>query len=123
MKHLPVLVAVIALGALSPGQTLKAASTHHRPAADIHCSHLKFQSTSALPSYDSPGFSTVEYSSPDEPFVVPKGCFQFSCARKGDTYRVLSCPNLKVKTFSRTIDSNGSPASISRENSVPASNN
>ena len=121
MKGLLVLVSVIALGALSASQTVKPASTRHRPADEPHCSHLKFQSTSALPSYDGPGFSTVEYSSPDEPFIVPAGCFQFSCARKGETYRILSCRNLKVKSFSRTMDSNGSLASTSTENSVPAS--
>jgi hypothetical protein len=123
MKRLLVLFAVIALGAVSTSQFVEAASTHHRPADDAHCSHLKFQSTSALPSYDGPGFSTVDYSSPDEPVIVPRGCFQFSCARNGDTYQVLSCPNLKVKTSPRTIDSNGTQASTSTENSVPPSNN
>ena len=123
MKRLLVLVAVIALGALSPAQTVKPASTHSLPANDPHCSHLKFQSTSALPSYDGSGFSTVEYSSPDEPFIVPRGCLQFSCTQKRETYRVLSCPNLKVKTLSRTIDGNGSPASTPTEKSVPVSNN
>lgn|SRR5579864_2657363 len=119
MKHFLVLFALIALGAVSTSQFVEAASTHHRSADDPHCSHLKFQSTSALPSYDGPGFSTVEYSIPDDPVIVPRGCFQFSCARKGDTYQILSCPNLKAKTFSRTIDTNGSPASA--ENPVPAS--
>jgi hypothetical protein len=122
MKGLLVVVAVFALGAASPSQTVKHASTHHHAADDPHCSHLKFQSTTALPSFDSPGFSTVDYSSPDEPFIVPKGCFQFSCVRNGDTYRVLSCPNLKVKAFSSSVDSNGLPASTSTENPVPASN-
>jgi hypothetical protein len=121
MKGLLVLFAVIAPGAVSPSQTVKLASTHHRSADDPHCSHLRFQSVHTLPSYDAPGFSTVEYSSPDEPFIVPRGCFQFFCAREGETYRVLSCPNLKMKSFSRTMDSNGSQASTSTENSVAAS--
>lgn len=121
MKGLLVVVAVIGLDALCLSQTVKPASTHHRPADDPHCSHLKFQSTGALPTFDGPGFSTVQYSRPDEPFIVPRGCFQFSCARKGDTYRVLSCPNLKGKTFSRTIDSNGSLAATATGDSVPAS--
>jgi hypothetical protein len=73
--------------------------------------------------YDGPGFSTVEDSSPDEPFIVPSGCFQFSCARNRETYHVLSCPNLKLKTFSRPIDSTASQASASTETSVPASSN
>jgi len=121
MKVLLVIVAVVALEALSLSQTVKPARTLHRPADDPHCSHLKFPSTGALPSYDAPGFNTVEYSNPDEPVIVPTGCFQFSCAGKGNRYRVLSCPNLKVKAYSRTIDGNGSPASASTEDSVPAS--
>jgi len=40
MKGLLVLFAVIALGAVSPSQTVKLASTHHRSADDPHCSHL-----------------------------------------------------------------------------------
>ena len=123
MKGLLVVVAVLALEALSLSQPAKPPSTHRRSADDPHCSHLKFQSTSALPSYDGPGFSTVEDSSPDEPSIVPSGCFQFSCARKRQTYRVLSCPNLKLKTFSRSIDSTASQASASAETSVPASSN
>lgn len=121
MKGLLVVVAVFALGAASPSQTVKQASTHHHAADDPHCSHLKFQSAHTLPSYDAPGLSTVEYSSPDEPFIVPGGCFQFFCAGKGKTYRILSCPNLKMKSFSRTMDSNGSQASTSSENSDAAS--
>jgi hypothetical protein len=121
MKGLLVVVAVVALEGLSLSQPVKPPSTHRRPADDSLCSHLKFQSTSALPLYDGPGFSTVEDSSPDEPFIVPRGCVQFSCAQKRETYRVLSCPNLKLKTFSRPIDSSGSQASASTETSVPAS--
>lgn len=121
VKGVLVLAAVIALPALSASQTMKPASTHHRRADDPRCSQLRFQSTSALPSYNGPGFSTVSNLSPDEPFIVPAGCSQFSCARHGETYRVLSCPNLIVKTFSRTMDSNGSPASTPTVNSVPGS--
>lgn len=116
MKRLLVLFAVIALGAVSTSQFVEAASTHHRPADDAHCTHLKFQSTSALPSYDGPGFSTVDYSSPDEPVIVPRGCFQFSCAQKRNRFQVLSCPNLKMKAFSRVLDSQGSQPSTSSEN-------
>jgi hypothetical protein len=123
MKGLLVVVAVLALEALSLSQPVKPPSTHRRPADDPHCSHLKFQSASALPSYDGPGFSTVEDSSPEEPFIVPGGCFQFSCTRKRETYRVLSCPNLRFKTFSRSIDSTGSQSSASTETSVPPSSN
>jgi hypothetical protein len=123
MKGLLVVATVIVLEALSLSQPAKPATTHPRPVGDPHCSRLKFQSTSALPSYDGRGFSTVEDSSPDEPFIVPSGCFQFSCEQKRGTYRVLSCPNLKVKAFSRTMDSTGSQASASTENSVPASSN
>jgi len=123
MKGLLVVVAVVALEALSLSQPVKPPSTHRRPADDPRCSHLKFQSTSALPLYDGPGFSTVEDSSPDEPFIVPSGCVQLSCARNRETYRVLSCPNLKLKTFSRPIDSTASQASASTESSVPASSN
>jgi hypothetical protein len=47
-----------------------------------------------------PGFGAVENASPDEPFIVPAGCSQFMCARQGETYRVLSCPNLAMKSFS-----------------------
>jgi hypothetical protein len=100
MKGVLVLVAVIALGALGASQTTKPRSTHHRRAEDPRCSQLRFQSTGALPSYNGPGFSTVSNSSADEPFVVPAGCSQFSCARQGDTYRVLSCPTMTVKSFS-----------------------
>lgn len=108
MKRVLVSVAVIALGALSAAQTTKPASSHHRRAEDPRCSQLRFQATSALPSYNGPGFSTVSNLSPDEPFIVPRGCSQFSCARQGETYRVLSCPNLTGKSFSRTMDTNGS---------------
>jgi hypothetical protein len=121
MKGLLVVLAVFALGAVSSSQTVKPASTHHRAADNPHCSHLKSQSSHTLPSYDAPGFSSVEYSSPDEPFIVPRGCFQFFCAGKGETYRVLSCPNLKMKSFSRTMDSNGYQISTSSENSDAAS--
>src|SRR5581483_1503351 len=118
MKGLLVVVAVVALEALSLSQPVKPPSARRRGADDLRCSHLKFQSTSALPSFDGPGFSTVEDSRPDEPFIVPTGCFQFACVRKRDTYRVLSCPNLKLRTFSRPIDSTGSQASASTETSV-----
>lgn len=123
MKGLLIIAAVLALEALSLSQPVKPPSTHRPPADDSHCSHLSFQSTSALPSYDGPGFSTVEDSSPDEPFIVPNGCFQFSCARNRETFRVLSCPNLKLKAFSHSVDSTGSQASASRETSAPASSN
>jgi hypothetical protein len=79
MKTFLVLAAVIALAGLSASQTMKAASTHHRR-YDSRCSQLRFQSNSAMPSYNGQGFSTVSYSDPDEPFIVPAGCFQFSCA-------------------------------------------
>jgi hypothetical protein len=121
MKGVLVLVAVIALEALSASQTAKPASTHHRQANDPRCSQLRSQSTSVLPSYNGPGFSAVENSSPDEPFIVPAGCSQFFCARRGETYRILSCPNLTVKSFSRTVDTNGSPASTPTVNSAPGS--
>jgi hypothetical protein len=119
MKGSLVLVAVIALGALSASQTAKPASTQNRRADDPRCSQLRFQSTSALPSYGGQGFSTVSNFSPDEPFIVPRGCSQFSCARQGETYRVLSCPSLTMKSFSRTMDTNGSPDSMRTVNSVP----
>ena len=121
MKGALVLVAVMALSALSASQSTKPGSTHHRGADDPRCSQLQFQSISALPSYNGPGFSTVENSSPDEPFIVPAGCSQFFCARQGENYRVLSCPNLRVKSFSHTMDSNESPASTPTVNSVPGS--
>jgi hypothetical protein len=121
MKGVLVLVAVIALGALSASQTTKPASTHHRRADDPRCSHLQSQSTSAMPSYNGPGFSSVENSSPDEPFIVPAGCSQFFCARQGEKYRVLSCPNLTVKSFSRTMDTNASSGSTATVNSAPGS--
>lgn len=121
MKACLVLVAVIALGGLSASQIMKGASTHRRRADDSRCSQLRFQSTSAMPSYNGPGFSTVSYSDPDEPFIVPAGCFQLSCARHGEMYRVLSCPNLALKSFSRTMDINGSPVSTPTVNSVPGS--
>ena len=121
MKGVLVLVAVIALPALSASQTTKPGSTHHRRADDPRCSQLRFQSTSALPSYNAPGFSTVSNLNPDEPFIVPAGCSQFSCARQGEAYRVLTCPNLIVKSFSRTMDSNGSPSSTPTVSSVPGS--
>jgi len=121
MKVVLVLVAVIALGALGASQTTKPASTHDRRANDSRCSQLQFPSTGALPSYDGPGFSTVSNFNPDVPFIVPAGCSQFSCARRRETYQVLSCPNLRVKSFSRTMDTNGSPGSTPMANSVPAS--
>lgn len=111
MKSFMVVVAVMALGALGASQTTKAAD-------EVRCSQLRFQSAIALPSYNGPGFSTVEYSSPDEPFIVPTGCFQFFCAHKRETYRILSCRNLKMKDFARTTESNGSPASTI--NSIPS---
>jgi hypothetical protein len=100
MKVALVLVAVITLGAVSVAQPPKARSTQRRPAEDPRCSQLRSQSTSALPSYNGPGFGAVENASPDEPFIVPAGCSQFMCARQGETYRVLSCPNLTMKSFS-----------------------
>ena len=121
MKVVQVLVAVIALGALSAAQTTKPASTHHRRADDPRCSQLQFQSTDALPSYNGPGFSTVSNLDSDVPFIVPAGCSQFSCAHRRETYRVLSCPNLTVKSFSRTMDTNGSAGSTPAANSVPGS--
>lgn len=108
MKHM-VLVAVVLLGGLSEAQST-------RPADDAHCSQLRFRSASALPSYNGPGFGTVEYPSPDEPFIVPAGCFQFFCSRKQETYRVLSCPNLKVKNSGR----NATPASSLGVDTVPS---
>ena len=121
MRGFLVLVAVIALGALSASQTAKPASTQNRRADDPRCSQLRVQSTSALPSYDGQGFSTVSNFSPDEPFIVPRGCSQFSCARQGEMYRVLSCPNLPVRSFSRTIDTTGSPDSTRTVHTVPGS--
>lgn len=121
MKVALVLVAVITLGALSASQTTKPASTHDRRADDPRCSQLQFQSTGALPSYHGPGFSTVSDLNPDEPFIVPAGCSQFSCERQRETYRVLSCPNLRGKSFSRTMDTNGSAGSTPAVNSIPAS--
>ena len=121
MKGVLVLVAVITLGALGASQTTKSASAHHRRADDPRCSQLRFQSTSALPSYNGPGFSTVSNLSPDEPFIVPTGCSQFSCTRRGETYQVLSCPNLTPKNFSRTMDTNGSGSTTPTVNSVPGS--
>lgn len=121
MKTLLVLAAVIALSGLSASQTMKAASTHHRRAGDSRCSQLRFQSNSAMPSYNGQGFSTVSYSDPDEPFIVPAGCFQFSCAQHGEMYQVLSCPNLTLKSFSRTMDTSESLGSTRRVNSVPGS--
>lgn len=121
MKVTLVLVAVITLGAVGASQTTKAASTHHRRADDPRCSELQFQSTGALPSYNGPGFGTVSNFDPDVPFVVPAGCSQFSCAQRRETYQVLSCPNLKAKSLSRTIDSNGSPASTPAVNSAARS--
>jgi hypothetical protein len=100
MKGVLVLVAMIGLGAVSAAQPAKPRSIHHRRAEDPRCSQLRFQSTSALPSYKGPGFGTVENASPGEPFIVPAGCSQFMCARQGETYRVLSCPNLTMKNFS-----------------------
>jgi hypothetical protein len=100
MKGVLVLVAILALGAVSASQPTKAPGTHHGRAEDQRCSKLRFQSTSELPSYKGPGFSAVENSSPDEPFIVPAGCSQFMCARQGETYRVLSCPHLTPKNSS-----------------------
>jgi hypothetical protein len=121
MKVVLVLVAVITLGALSASQTTKPASTQQRRAGDPRCSQLQFPSTGALPSYNGPGFGTVSNLNPDVPFIVPAGCSQFSCARRRETYQVLSCPNLRVKSFSRTLDANGSAGSTPTVNSVPAS--
>jgi hypothetical protein len=121
MKVVLVLVAVITLGALSASQTTKPASTHDRRADDPRCSQLQFQSTGALPSYNGPGFGTVSNLNPDVPFIVPAGCSQFSCARRRETYQVLSCPNLRAKGFSRTLDTNASAGSTATVNSVPAS--
>ena len=121
MKVVLVLVAVIALGALSASQTTKPASTHHRRADDPRCSQLQFPSTGALPSYNGPGFSTVSDLDPDVPFIVPAGCSQFSCAGRRETYQVLSCPNLRAKSLSHTMDSNASASSTPTANSVPAS--
>jgi hypothetical protein len=75
MKTFLVLAAVIALAGLSASQTMKPASTHHRRADDSRCFQLRFQSNSAMPSYNGQGFSTVSYSDPDEPFIVPCGMF------------------------------------------------
>jgi hypothetical protein len=100
MKGVLILVAILALGGASTSQPAKSGSIHHRRAEDLRCSQLQFQSTSALPSYKGPGFSAVENSIPDEPFIVPEGCSQFMCARQGETYRILSCPNLTPKDFS-----------------------
>lgn len=121
MKVALVLVAVVTLGALSASQTTKPASTHDRRADDQRCAQLQPSSTGALPSYNGPGFSTVSDLDPEVPFIVPAGCSQFACARQGETYRVLSCPNLKAKSFSRTMDANGSPSSTPAARSVPAS--
>jgi hypothetical protein len=121
MKVLVLVAVVITLGALSASQTTKPASTNDRRADDPRCSQLQFQSTGALPSYNGPGFSTVSDLDPDVPFIVPAGCSQFSCARQGETYRVLSCPNLRSKTFSRTLDTNGSAGSTPTANSVSGS--
>jgi hypothetical protein len=121
MKAVLVLVGVIALGAVSASQTAKPASTRHRRADDPRCSEIQFQSTDALPAYNGPGFGTVSNLDPEEPFIVPAGCFQFSCARRREKYRVLSCPNLKAKSFSRTMDTNGSAGSTPMVDSVPGS--
>ena len=107
MKSFMVLPALMALGALGASQTTK-------PADDARCSQVRFQSARTLPTYNGPGFGTVEYSGPDEPFIVPAGCFQFFCSQKGETYRILSCPNLKMRSFAR----NQSPTSA--VNSVPS---
>jgi hypothetical protein len=121
MKVVLVLVVVITLGALSASQTTQPASTQYRRADDPRCSQLQFQSTGALPSYNGPGFSTVSSLNPDVPFIVPAGCSQFSCARRRETYQVLSCPNLHAKSVSRTMDTNASAGSTPTVNSVPAS--
>lgn len=118
MKVVLVLVAVVTLGALSASQTTKPAGTHHRRADDPRCSQLQFQSTDEPPSYNGPGFSTVSTLDPDVPFIVPAGCSQFSCAGRRETLRVLSCPNLRAKSFSRTMDTNGSAGSTPAANSV-----
>ena len=107
MKSFMVLLAVMALGAIGASQTTK-------PADDARCSEVQFQSARALPTYNGPGFGTVEHSSPDEPFIVPAGCFQFFCSQKRETYRILSCPNLKMRSFAR----NQSP--VSAVNTVPS---
>ena len=121
MKLALVLVAVITLGALSASQTTQPASTQHRRADDPRCSQLQFQSTGTLPSFNGPGFSTVSNFDPDVPFIVPAGCSQFSCTQRREAYRVLSCPNLRAKTSSRTTETNGSQGSTPTANSVPAS--
>lgn len=121
MKLALVLMAVITLSTLSASQTTKPASTQHRRADDSRCSQLQFQSTGELPSYTGPGFSTVSNLDPEVPFIVPAGCSQFSCAQRRETYRVLSCPNLHVKSFSRTMDTNGSAVSTPTADTVPAS--
>ena len=107
MKGLMVLLTVIAVGAFGASQTSK-------PANDARCSQVRFQSASTLPTYNGPGFGTVEFSSPDEPFIVPAGCVQFFCSQKRETYRILSCPNLKMRSSAR----NQSPASAA--NSAPS---
>ena len=121
MKVALVLVAVVTLGALSASQTTKPASTHDRRADDPRCSQLQFQATGALPSYNGPGFGMVSDLNPDVPFIVPAGCSQFFCAGRRETYRVLSCPNLRAKSFSRTMDTNASAGSTPTVDSVPAS--
>jgi hypothetical protein len=115
MKYFLVLAVVVSLAGLCAAQD---PSTHHRRTNDSRCSQVKFSSTSARPSYHGPGFGTVENSSPDEPFIVPAGCVQFFCGRQGETYRVLSCPNLKAKSSLLATDTKQSP---STENSAPTS--
>lgn len=121
MKVVLVLLVVVTLGALSASQTTQPASTQHRRADDPRCSQLQFQSTGALPSFNGPGFSTVSNFDPDVPFIVPAGCAQFSCTQRREAYRVLSCPNLRAKASSRTVETNGSPDSTPVVKSVPAS--
>lgn len=118
MKYFLVLAAVVVLEVLSAAQSAKSASTQHRRRDDSRCSQIEFSSTTARPSYNGPGFGTVEYSSPDEPFIVPAGCVQFFCGRPRETYRVLSCPNLKMKSSVIATDSTGSEHT---ESSAPAS--
>lgn len=108
MKYFLVLAAVVSFAGLCSAQTAKAEGAHRN--ADPRCSQLGSSSANTTPSYHGPGFGTVEYSTPDEPFIVPAGCVQFFCAEKRETYRVLSCPNLKAKNSSLVADTKESPA-------------
>ena len=121
MKVALVLVAVVTLGALSASQTSQPASTQNRRADDPRCSQLQFSSAGALPSYHGPGFSTVSGLDPEVPFIVPAGCSQFSCTVRREAYQVLSCPNLRAKSISRTMDTNGAAGSTPAANSVHGS--